>query len=1690
MDEDRTVAKHLDKVRRKFAGTFAPRTSKDEHSDEDSDDEPIPEPVRNPVEAILKHTHSRRILTTNYDTEFERFLFDRWLTSEPTSSEAYDQFEAVGAFDPKKAREYPRKISVDSPLRRSIMTASIDTGNVGDLVNFASFSRTEEYQVFHLHGRLDRPAEMVVTRRDYRRIYAQDPSSAEAFQASQEILFTGNDVLMVGFGGEEDILLPFRRFVARGRAADQSPRRTFALMPSDTSKHYKRRNANDAIHWALDYDIYTIHYGGKRFRETAGALKTIRDCITKARVKGIPDTPVFSVEALTAIRNHRIRSTSDDSRQKCALISEARLAELEQIAAAQPDQVAEDHAVKTWCEEAARTCNLAMTETYSNAMIYELSELDRLSRDWWDAWRHTPYERRARYHVAGGDIAGRPGYLSVRHCSIWDSRLLQEPATDWPPLVEARKVAAQRLTDQPLGGRRVLRFTAQRGTGQATFANLLHNEQNQKHLFGLEEGEAYTGAFIAHLSFSMEFNSVLKAFSRFLCYWIAKRVAALPAARPSDDTMALRRAARKEHHDRQVAEARQLFTPGLGLGTRSLAAFERLRGLAKDLRVSHDLKAYLLAQLRDPQRFAQLQLSGQALETVARELVAVAWEDDQNLLHMQSLLALSPPELLPAEAPDQPASLTVQRRHRLDMLRDAMADYSSVAGGHRLFACLSGLDRIADGDGDAYNPAHRAFFRLLVAREERSEPNDYLRTALKALPLDIVLIAGRPDAPIAYLSEEFDPKKNVADDPDGARQPKSGDFQRFSRRSATKRLLERWDELPAMGWEQRIAMLGITVSADDRAKSEAAEDAYQKNPRSEDRDEGDLPGEGPAAAIFLRWAEATRSDFSHRDINDLHESSHIHRLLWENLSLSLWVMRLWIFQKDVQAKKGLSPVRRGFHSFLRDLDGAAARDGFSGVVQYILGRYETLDRKRRDGRCRKYLGKENTYEPELHATIMRHLVLFALPVEPWVLLGCPKILDILREEYKERCKEADALPIPTPEEQNDAAFRQAYLSRIEWHERAFMLRELQKALEELVGRALIMKVQPAADALQTTDSGEDPPEKPETFLHQRYSIHNRMRQHIAHIIRLGVHDGADINHHRMSIYCDQPRELPSPSHEHFDLVRNIVEYQIDRCRDTLAAMFQLGHERRRVKDFMEGWDTDDGLASVDPDQEPPDTDRDGVDDRMTRYAAARRIFAPDPKATPRLAELHAALDARAKALDLRDWAAADGLGGSLGRLHAVPQRLRAMLSVLQGSFAIGSLSRMTQLRESLSDEAQTPFDAYRGWLRSLLNAGASLDRTQGEFERVFSGSTFQDRANVTNGVSSWLSARMQESASAMAMARIIEGEDRIRSAGEEIGLRNTQMTAHRTMRHPFYRDEIAWLYNERGLAALTQGLVFDALPLLRQAAFIMSHRRVPISDSHAFHAAERRIYLNYGIALLERGNIAEAQRVLKELHIGSMQIRRSTPSEIEPFSKLYLAVCDHVGGSFHRAEKSYRRLQNEFSDRNQFRAVAITCKSHADLCRARGALDDGLELAELAIKAASRSEQRDVEHLSMVSKARLLILGDERKDAMQLIDRSLTYARQMGLMSIEIDAKIAMSALMNSQGDYSLAGQFASEAAARSVRCGLRLRKLSALLGYADSRRARGSLGFSNRLFGKIAREAEEVGYMTVAGLATSELSK
>ncbi|MEL6795004.1 MAG: SIR2 family protein, partial [Pseudomonadota bacterium] len=221
-----------------------------------------------PLEAAMRDLRLNRFLTLNYDLEIER-EFHRWHRT--TGAEARDataareiggrrdrrsDFDVLCGFGDEnergpdrslRLRDLPHDVKHVDGTRPSVRSNTLHPGNVGDLVNFAMHPRTFEAQVFHLHGRCDKPAEMVLTEKDYQRVYLGSGEQEHTFDEALSAIFAGNEVLFIGVGMDEtDMLRPLRQFVSQDNSPDFARRPVYALMERECTLSLDFGDAPDA----------------------------------------------------------------------------------------------------------------------------------------------------------------------------------------------------------------------------------------------------------------------------------------------------------------------------------------------------------------------------------------------------------------------------------------------------------------------------------------------------------------------------------------------------------------------------------------------------------------------------------------------------------------------------------------------------------------------------------------------------------------------------------------------------------------------------------------------------------------------------------------------------------------------------------------------------------------------------------------------------------------------------------------------------------------------------------------------------------------------------------------------------------------------------------------------------------------------------------------------------------------------------------------------------------------------------------------------------------------------------------------------------------------------------------------------------------------------------------------------------
>lgn len=1541
-------------------------------------------------DVLTRHLNVARIATLNYDVQLERAVLRQTGNLPGVDTDGFADL----CKDWQTRRPHTKRLMMENLLQRGAVSITLGQENVGDIVNFAAYSRQYGHQILHLHGRFDDAANLVLTKRDYDRLYMSRAAPRMIFREAQEMLFGGNDVLILGIGmSEDDVVRPFRRLMAREDHEAGNTRRVFLLKgrsycvdceDDGTCAACDARDEVEVLNNMVRYQIHTLLFGGKAWRATMSRFRNAEKALEKDPV----DKALLGLCAF--LDNAAASSFEDKPEEKLLLQWEVRL--LTKAAAAGRGDFARSAARAVVKELKGRVM--------SRALVRELKQLDKEKGDWWDAWRRSPFERRAIYHqyVPDDASAGRgPNYLWLRHCPANVPTL--EAPDQWVQLREARQYAFEanatgRLNrvrgDEP--NSRVLRLTAPRGSGKGSLIRLLMDQKAQQHIFPPDKrGQTgYEAAFMAHQSFSMEFSSVTKALTRFF----ARQAAELMLKRMC---FASDRAESKNLRETLDRIDKEELAPGAG---HRLTGTLILRELAPaDLRILGIIEngSALIDQLKSD-RSIESELFRKA---IAERLYVVRREEEPRLVpepHLTSATQL-PPEVV--------------RRHRLDVLRRTMEVLETVCEKRteRFFVCLSGLDRICDSKGDARNPMHRALFRMLCGTTdpELRDPDP---------PVDYLFLAGAPETPIAFLSEEFEGGE-------GQTEPATEHRKYYSQETRTGRFLLKWPELSPPDWRERLRL----SRSDDREDEEANRECD---------------------TVFLNWAQRTLPDRFDNRFDEMHSTREIRRALWHNVALSLIVLRGWARVAHAQCETDpAAPQVRRFRNYIEPLDRAYARDGSQGVLARVLAEHERIDRTETD----KKLDDDGivTLDPLLIRLILRHLVLFRLPVEIWVLMGCPLIYRHLRDGFDRFCAGLD----------DDQPARDTSVDQ--FRERAFILDNLSYHLKELCRRCLVIEIEPSQNSEDGTAGREDH----ERRLHMRYALHARLREHFAFHMQLQISDEGDLNHHQMSVFCDQPRDLPTPRPAHFRMIEEIVGHMIERSRIMLDATYRTTWSGRQYK--RKPWDV------------RPGSD-DGTADKAALRRAAEHIFFPAED-------------------DVQPLLRAAGIAGSMGQIHAVPQRLRACFSMLQTALTVGSLTRLDTVYLKPGDEA--PFEVYRGWLRGLLNAAVGLERNRKELGMLLDGSVFKADAATDQPddfakrelqpldaqIKEWKDPERKDELEKL-FDEVCTGMKEVRDLANEKHLPVRQRTKYNALRHPFYRDEVAWLYNERGLVSFMQGRLFDAIPLFKQARFIMEHAKTPPFDSKAYNAAERRINLNLALAYIERGKIDVARRMLRELEVSLRSVERSTPSKVHGFARGYLAFCDHLSGSFEGALSEYRDCLKDFIERRDLRAISIFNRMMGDLNIRIGRREQARTCLEMALHSASQAEQRDVENHALLSLAVFEIATGTPNVAQGRIGRVLHYATQMGLYRLEAEAHLAEGKLNLQRGELGLAAEAVARAVAMSARHGLRLIKLGGLVTYGKIQFARGEYALASSVLEEAKRESETLGFQLEASEAADILAQ
>ncbi|MEM6481605.1 MAG: tetratricopeptide repeat protein [Pseudomonadota bacterium] len=739
-----------------------------------------------------------------------------------------------------------------------------------------------------------------------------------------------------------------------------------------------------------------------------------------------------------------------------------------------------------------------------------------------------------------------------------------------------------------------------------------------------------------------------------------------------------------------------------------------------------------------------------------------------------------------------------------------------------------------------------------------------------------------------------------------------------------------------------------------------------------------LPGLTLAEHYWLEPYDEWR-EFSAQLQNGEKEHPVLIRLLEDSVALSTWCFgayRVHQVSRDIAGLgAGSNPAKR----FLQELEAIASRGGQNDLIEFIFSEHSHFFRlSAKKGAFGLGVLDQPQHLAELGDLLFVHLSLFPLPVEPSVLDESPEIRRLLLKLV--------APGVIKPDSQ---------------HYKPLRLDLLCKVLLHFEQHNLLIRVRP-----KPLKPGDVLKPKPTDAVRDRFTLQHQLRDYVGFKMDLHIPDQGERNYFQVSIFPDQPKDLPSPLAAHYKMIRELMDRQINYSRLALWCLYQL---RKHALDESSG----ESYAFL------PKTQRtyaqDGLKRRLTDETG--------------------------------------GVDNSLEIYHQVSQRTRALYGLLRSGFSLGTISRLPSIDQS--GEPDQPYERFGGWLRGLCNTAIGLETWQDTLKQLYRGELGADIQKEVWGTNMPHRKAFQKNL---------------------------------PIPRPFYRDELGWIYNERGLLKLVQGKIYDAIPLFRNALEIMHHHGERKNDP-ALNAAVRRVQLNLALARLERGNLETARRMLSGLILPKDSSSHSG-SQVSWIARGYLALIDHIGGSFDRVEGVYEETIALANTRGMLRLEAIVNRHWSDLLRRKGDLDSALEKVNKSISTARQAEQRDVLHYARLAKSRILLANGETgsTELVHSVLKAVQFAQSMGVPRLECEALRIHAEIMLAQGERILAGQTAARSAAIANRHGLRLLKLSSLRVYGLALAKRQQLEFARTIITETRREAEHRDYQGLTGRLSADL--
>jgi tetratricopeptide (TPR) repeat protein len=319
-------------------------------------------------------------------------------------------------------------------------------------------------------------------------------------------------------------------------------------------------------------------------------------------------------------------------------------------------------------------------------------------------------------------------------------------------------------------------------------------------------------------------------------------------------------------------------------------------------------------------------------------------------------------------------------------------------------------------------------------------------------------------------------------------------------------------------------------------------------------------------------------------------------------------------------------------------------------------------------------------------------------------------------------------------------------------------------------------------------------------------------------------------------------------------------------------------------------------------------------------------------------------------------------------------------------------------------------------------------------------------------------------------------------------------------------DELAWLYNELGLASFLRGVMPDAQALFRMGRGIneLVERSLPYDEKRGHRWAES--HLNLAIVATDRGHLERASN-----HLGvALREIASWPGgghpDLAARLKGHLALVHHLTGDYAQAGTYYEEAIQASTEIGNRRAVSLFSKHHADLYRVLRKLPQAREKIRESVAAAESARHYDVLQYARVAEAHLDYTEHGLENPVQDFDHAIAsagaastittlleverYARRAGLAKLEQETLRVHARVVLRQGDVDRATKLTLRCLSIASLNGLGLSLTRSLVLMAQVLIERGETDRARRLLRSTAELAESQRYQLQAEAAERELLK